>query len=74
MKISKVAKVQRKPVDYSFPIRLSQAEHLLAALENLPADMKTTVIHTDLIKRISRVKEAWKKAESKRKQIQTKRK
>tara|TARA_R100001244_G_scaffold25113_4_gene25591 strand:- start:54922 stop:55149 length:228 start_codon:yes stop_codon:yes gene_type:complete len=55
------------PEEASFPIRLAQAEHLLAALETLPPDQKISVTHTDLVKRISRVRDTWKKSEVARK-------
>ncbi len=56
-----------KEPEANLPIRYAQAEHILKALSLLPQEDQKSVTHTDLVRRISIIRDAWKKAESVRK-------
>ena len=59
-----------KESEAKLTLRYSHTEHLLKALEKLPEADRKSVTHTDLIKRISMIRDAWRKAELQRKATQ----
>jgi hypothetical protein len=59
-----------KESEATLSLRYSHAEHLLKALNALPEGEQKSITHTDLVKRISTVCDAWKKAELHRKATQ----
>lgn len=56
-----------KEAEAALALRYSHTEHLLKALSKLPDEDQRSVTHTDLVKRISLIRDAWKKAEMQRK-------
>jgi len=56
-----------KKIEANISIRHAEAEHLLLALEGLSSEKKKNITHTNLVKRITLIRNAWKKTEQNRK-------
>ena len=59
-----------KESEAKLSLRYSHTEHLLKALDKLSEEDQRSITHTDLVKRISIIRDAWKKAELQRKATQ----
>ena len=53
------------------PLRAAEVDCLLSGLERLPEDQKTTVTYTNLVRRLTKLQELWKKTEEHRQAVKS---